>query len=96
MTDDQKPPRTQDRQQPVDDALLAATTLALSSGAEMIAAAYLGAAAAAVQVQRLGNQPVGAADIRRQIARTQSSHLAYTGGGSFIEARDGGTLLKAS
>jgi rfaE bifunctional protein nucleotidyltransferase chain/domain len=78
------------------DALLAAATLSLAGGAEMIAAAYVGAAAAAVQVQRLGNLPVGAADIRRQIARTQSSHLTYTGGGSFIEARDGGTLLKAS
>ncbi|MCX5689158.1 MAG: PfkB family carbohydrate kinase, partial [Planctomycetota bacterium] len=77
------------------DSLLAATTLALSSGASLPAAAYLGAVAAAVQVQRLGNTPVGASDVRAQLARTQSARLAYTGAPVMIES-SAGTLLRAS
>jgi rfaE bifunctional protein nucleotidyltransferase chain/domain len=68
------------------DALLAAATLALSSGASLTAAAYLGAAAAAVQVQRLGNLPVGAHDLRRQLARAQSTHLTCVQSPGFIES----------
>jgi rfaE bifunctional protein kinase chain/domain/rfaE bifunctional protein nucleotidyltransferase chain/domain len=78
------------------DSLLAAATLALASGAGLVAASYLGAVAASVQVQRLGNLPVSAPDLRRQIARTQSARLTYAGGPDFIEASRGGTLLKAS
>ena len=77
------------------DSLLAAATLALSSGASLPAAAYLGAVAAAVQVQRLGNTPVGASDLRAQLARTQSARLAYTGAPVMIES-SAGTLLRAS
>jgi rfaE bifunctional protein nucleotidyltransferase chain/domain len=61
------------------DALLTAATLALASGASLTQAAYLGAAAASVQVQRLGNGVISAADLRGAIARVQSSRLAYTG-----------------
>ncbi|MDX2017247.1 MAG: PfkB family carbohydrate kinase [Planctomycetota bacterium] len=59
------------------DALLTTSTLALASGASMLQASFLGAAAAAVQVQRLGNVPVSASDLRHQIARTHAAHLAY-------------------
>lgn len=61
------------------DALLAAATLALSSGASTLAAAYLGAAAAAVQVQRLGNGAVSAADLRQIIARVRDARLTFVG-----------------
>ncbi len=46
------------------DALLAAATLALASGASLIQAGYLGSAAAAVAVSRIGNTPVSAGDIQ--------------------------------
>ena len=46
------------------DALLAASTLALASGAELMSAAYLGNAAAAIEASNLGNQPVPAAKLR--------------------------------
>jgi rfaE bifunctional protein kinase chain/domain len=59
------------------DALLTTSTLALASGASMLQASFLGAAAAAIQVQRLGNVPVSASDLRHQIARTHAAHLAY-------------------
>jgi rfaE bifunctional protein kinase chain/domain/rfaE bifunctional protein nucleotidyltransferase chain/domain len=42
------------------DALLAATTLALTAGADLFHAAYLGNAAAAVEIGMLGNHPVSA------------------------------------
>jgi rfaE bifunctional protein kinase chain/domain/rfaE bifunctional protein nucleotidyltransferase chain/domain len=59
------------------DALLTAATLSLASGAGLLAAGFLGAAAAAVQVQRLGNTVVSAADVRGAVARLHSAHLAY-------------------
>jgi len=43
------------------DALLATASLALASGASLQQAAFLGAAAAAIEVRRLGNQPITAA-----------------------------------
>lgn len=61
------------------DSLLTVATLALAAGATVPGAAYLGAAAAAVQVQRLGNLPVTAADLRGVITRVQAGRLAYTG-----------------
>lgn len=61
------------------DSLLTVATLALACGASMPAAAYLGAAAAAVQVQRLGNIPITPADLRQLIARVQASQLTYAG-----------------
>lgn len=59
------------------DALLTVATLALASNAPILAASYLGALAAAVQVQRLGNTPVSAADLRRTAARLGGAHLAF-------------------
>ncbi len=61
------------------DALLTAATLSLASGASLLAAAYLGAAAAAVHVQRLGNAAVSAADLRLLIARVREARLAFVG-----------------
>ncbi len=59
------------------DALMSVATLALASGGSMIEAAFLGAVAAGVQVQRLGNTVVAAADIRHGVARVHSAHLAF-------------------
>ncbi len=61
------------------DSLLAASTLAMTTGAPPIAAGFIGAAAASIQAQRLGNTPVSAADLRREIARTHTTHLTYSG-----------------
>lgn len=61
------------------DALLATATLTLASGGSMLAAAFLGSCAAGVQVQRLGNLAVGAADLRGMVARIHASHLTYAG-----------------
>jgi bifunctional ADP-heptose synthase (sugar kinase/adenylyltransferase) len=46
------------------DALLAATTLALTAGADLFHAAYLGNAAAAVEIGLLGNHPISAQTLR--------------------------------
>lgn len=59
------------------DAMLTVATMMLGVGAPLVAAAYVGAAAAAVQAQRIGNPTVTAADIRRMIARVQSARLAW-------------------
>jgi len=45
------------------DALLATATLALASGASLAQAAYLGSAAAAIELSRLGNLPVDASSL---------------------------------
>jgi len=47
------------------DALLAATTLALASGANPMQAAYLGSVAAAIELSKQGNLPVGLEAIRK-------------------------------
>jgi bifunctional ADP-heptose synthase (sugar kinase/adenylyltransferase) len=47
------------------DALLATATLAMLRGASLLQAGYLGSAAAAVSVSRVGNLPVSAAEIGR-------------------------------
>jgi rfaE bifunctional protein kinase chain/domain/rfaE bifunctional protein nucleotidyltransferase chain/domain len=59
------------------DALLAAATLTLACGGSLLAAGFLGAAAAATQVQRLGNTVISASDLRNSIARLHSAHLTY-------------------
>ena len=69
-------------QHPVDrlgcgDALLAASTLALASGSNLLQAAYLGNAAAAIEISMLGNHPIEADVLRtwlrgrRELARTR-------------------------
>lgn len=50
------------------DALLAAATLALAADAPLIQAAYLGNAAAAIELSMLGNHPVDAGKLRAWIA----------------------------
>ncbi len=51
------------------DAFTAAATLALAGGAELPAAGYLGSAAAALAVSRIGNQPVNADQLLAFLAR---------------------------
>ena len=45
------------------DAYLAASTMAINAGATLPQAGYLGSAAAAIAVKRIGNSPVGADDL---------------------------------
>lgn len=59
------------------DALIAVATLALSTGAPLLQASFLGAVAAGVQVQRLGNTVISAPDLRHSLARLHSAHLAF-------------------
>lgn len=61
------------------DALIATTTLAKASGASIVPAAILGAAAAAVHGQRLGNPALEPSEIRRTILRLAGARLAYAG-----------------
>jgi len=61
------------------DALLTTGTLALASGAGVLQASFLGACAAAVQVQRLGNIPITGAELRQTVARVHTAHLTYAG-----------------
>lgn len=59
------------------DALLTTATLALATGCELLPAAFLGACAAAIQVQRLGNLPVSASEVRKMVARVHGAHLTF-------------------
>lgn len=59
------------------DSLLAAATLTLASGGSLLAASFLGACAAAAQVQRLGNVPISSADLRQVMTRVQASHMTF-------------------
>jgi rfaE bifunctional protein nucleotidyltransferase chain/domain len=60
------------------DSLLTTAALALASGGSLLQASYLGACAAGVQVQRLGNLPVTPADLRQLIARVSAAHLSFS------------------
>ncbi len=73
------------------DALLATATLALTAGAGLTAAVFLGSIAAAVQAQRLGNNAVSGTDLRHGIVRVHTARLAYGPGvgGAGSVARDG-------
>lgn len=68
------------------DSMLAAATLALTTGAPLLSASFLASVAAAIQVQRLGNTVISATDLRQALARLHSSHLTYTSP-EVIEAR---------
>jgi len=72
------------------DALLSAATLALCTGTPLLPAAFLGAIAAAVQVQRLGNMVVSATDLRHGVVRLHTSHLTYQPS-EVIESRASGS-----
>jgi sugar/nucleoside kinase (ribokinase family) len=50
------------------DALLSAATLGLAAGAPVIHAAYLGNAAAAMEVSMMGNHPIGIDRLREWLA----------------------------
>lgn len=49
------------------DAMLATSTLALAAGAGLLTSAYLGSAAAALEISLLGNHPIAADDLREWI-----------------------------
>ncbi|MFN0132463.1 MAG: PfkB family carbohydrate kinase [Phycisphaerales bacterium] len=59
------------------DSLITVATLALASGSSLLAAAFLGSIAAAVQAQRLGNLPVSSTDLRQGVARVHNAHLTF-------------------
>ena len=59
------------------DALLAAASLAKSSGASALAAAFIGSAASCVQAGRMGNLPVSATDLRRLISKLHAANLTF-------------------
>jgi rfaE bifunctional protein kinase chain/domain len=59
------------------NALLATAALTLCSGGDLLTASFLGATAAGVQIQRLGNTVVSSSDLRHAVARLHSAHLAY-------------------
>jgi len=75
------------------DAMLSAATLALCSGAGLLSGAFLGAVAAAVQVQRLGNTVISATDLRHGLARLHTSHLSYAPS-EVIESRGNGRMTQ--
>ena len=58
------------------DALLATATLALAAGASLEAAAFLGALAAANEVQEIGNQPVSPDTMFGQLGQRDSMPIA--------------------
>ncbi|MFM9995478.1 MAG: PfkB family carbohydrate kinase [Phycisphaerales bacterium] len=59
------------------DALMAAAVLARASGASLLAASFLGAVAASVEAQRIGNIPVSATDLRQGVVRVHNAHLTF-------------------
>ncbi|MDX2146493.1 MAG: PfkB family carbohydrate kinase [Planctomycetota bacterium] len=61
------------------DALLTVASLALASGASLLTASFLGACAASVHVQRLGNMALSASDLRQAATRVQAARLTYAG-----------------
>lgn len=75
------------------DALLSTATLALACGSSLVQASFLGACAAGIEVERLGNIPVAAIDLRRMFARVHGAHLTYAAP-EVIASR--GSLLRAS
>ncbi len=77
------------------DSLIAAATLALASGGSLLAAAFLGSAAAAVQAQRIGNIPISATDLRQTVVRINSAHIAYAPA-EVVNSRSPGVALRAS
>jgi rfaE bifunctional protein nucleotidyltransferase chain/domain len=59
------------------DSLLVAATLTLAAGGSLLAGAFIGAAAAAVQAGRMGNIPISASDLRQSIGRIHAARLAF-------------------
>jgi len=59
------------------DALLCAATLTLAAGGGLMPAAMLGAVAASVQARTLGNVPIDASTLRREMGRVAGATLAF-------------------
>ncbi len=68
------------------DSLLCTATLALSAGGGLLQAASLGAMAAAIQARALGNVPIDASALRRELRRVAGATLAF-GSPALIDAR---------
>jgi bifunctional ADP-heptose synthase (sugar kinase/adenylyltransferase) len=60
------------------DALLSSAVLALTAGASLTDAAFLGSVAAAAQAARLGNTVISAADLRAGVKRCESARLTIS------------------
>jgi len=71
------------------DALLAASTLALASGAELMTSAYSGNAAAAIEVSTPGNQPIEALRLREWLRKRRelTADHAATGDAKMNQAK---------
>ena len=68
--------------------MLTTASLAMSTGAGLLASAFLGACSAGLQVQRLGNLPVSASEVRSMIARVHGAHLTFSTP-EMVESRSG-------
>lgn len=60
------------------EAMLATATLALASGASLLAAGFLASVAAGLHARRIGNPPVEISELRRDCSRVLSSRIAFT------------------
>lgn len=60
-----------------DDALLAAATATLAGGGTLVQAGLIGAIASTIESQKLGNAAIGAAELRRGVARLYRSQIVY-------------------
>lgn len=59
------------------DALLTTATLALARGSSLLEAGFLASVAAGLEAGRLGNVPISASDLRREVARLHGATLAF-------------------
>jgi rfaE bifunctional protein nucleotidyltransferase chain/domain len=64
------------------DALLAASTLALTAGGSLVHAGLIGSVAAAEEARRLGNAVIAASDLRRGLRRVCEAQLAWHDAGA--------------
>ncbi len=78
------------------DALLSVATLTLAAGGSLLQAAFLGSVAAGAHSQRLGNEPVGAGDLRRALMRVLSATLVYQDAGLSEPKASGGSRSRAA
>jgi rfaE bifunctional protein kinase chain/domain/rfaE bifunctional protein nucleotidyltransferase chain/domain len=77
------------------DALLTTTTLTLAAGGRLMQAAYLGSAAAAIEITRVGNMPLDSDSLRRWLGgriEMVRSHAAEADGGLRAPAQESGVL----
>lgn len=78
------------------EAMLAVQTLALAVGGSLLACAFLGAIASAIHVRRLGNVPIEAAELRRELVRVLSARMTFSPPEQSILARVPASVRHAS